>query len=1191
MNNIHTQVTKYMLPTLNSQGAIVLSSHPIEENKYVDTKFLLVNESELIYTRKKKMGSIKNYQLSKECLGKGSFGSVYKALNMETGEAVAIKQVKISDLQKSELTFIMSEIELLKNLNHPNIVKYKGYVKADDYLNIILEFCENGSLLNVCKKFGKFPENLVAIYISQVLEGLLYLHDQGVIHRDIKGANILTTKEGLVKLADFGVATKTANISDFSVVGSPYWMAPEIIELSGATTSSDIWSVGCVVIELLEGKPPYHNLEPMPALFRIVEDEHPPLPESASPAVKDFLMQCFQKDSNLRVSARKLLKHSWISNVRKPNVATEFEDAIRSVKEWNEALKDAKFENHKKRRSGSIKLSATMPSKSKSPLSSSSLSPKIPDFTPPVNSWENLMCSSSLMSNSLNQQNNRLSAFLEQAEVEGNNWDNDFVDSISLYQITDIKIRQLSIKSSNADIQDQQPDYESSDDDSQTVRPNQFINGQIKNNHSVLKDPGKQIITEDNIVDAETNGFKNKPNGWEYVQDTVIHLLSKSVNNSSSTLESSTTETNGALDEKQITDEFKRHIRAYTTNDVSNKIVISSSRVSTSVQQEYQELNEFQQYQESEDEQDYNKAFRDSDEEEDGVIHTLKFNAHLYNESWKGDDSSDEDDPFAELEEKFDEMDMEAHIARDKYANACSRLAELLNLLQPTESEDRLISSCVQIIDLLTEHQELKNHFIIFHGVIPITEVLEICANADLLSKLLKIVNIIIADNIDLQENLCLVGGIPIIMSFTSKRYPYEIRVEAAIFIRQICHTSPIILQMFISCQGLRIFVDFLQEEYTKHKELIWIAVNGIYGVFELQSPTPKNDFCRLLAKIGVLDPLAITLHNVIMDDDLSAKIFVDRIVNIFLMFSRGDAYVKEFMATRTRVVTRIFEDLYKLPSYLIVIVLKCIKNISMNSITLDSLQKAKAIQILTELLDNQVPSYVTEISNQVLHTMFNLCRIDKSRQEEAARAGLIPHLVHFASNNTPLRHFAIPILCEMAHTGQSCRDLLWQNDVLQLYLNLLVDRSWQVSAFEAILSWFQEETSRVEPILLQQNNIELILESFVVAKANSFENILEPLYMITQLSAPVTCVLAQPSFFDRLLHRFGHPKPVVRLNLLRILKSICDVHPQREDVIKRYGLFEIIIKMSAEDPAVLIRELAKEILQQGYFTLRKNVN
>lgn len=218
-----------------------------------------------------------------DCLGKGAFGSVYRALNWNNGETVAIKQVKLTDLPKNELSVIMTEIDLLKKLNHANIVKYHGFVKDQQSLYIILEYCENGSLHTICKNFGKFPENLVAIYMSQVLSGLLYLHEQGVIHRDIKGANILTTKEGLVKLADFGVATKTADLSESSVVGTPYWMAPEVIELAGPTTASDIWSLGCTVIELLEGKPPYHQLQPMPALFRIVNDDHPPLPEAASP--------------------------------------------------------------------------------------------------------------------------------------------------------------------------------------------------------------------------------------------------------------------------------------------------------------------------------------------------------------------------------------------------------------------------------------------------------------------------------------------------------------------------------------------------------------------------------------------------------------------------------------------------------------------------------------------------------------------------------------------------------------------------------------------------------------------------------------------------------------------------------------------------------------------------------------------
>jgi serine/threonine protein kinase len=128
-------------------------------------------------------------------------------------------------------------------------------------------------------------------------------------------------------------------------------VAPEVIEQSGATTASDVWSVGCTVIELLEGKPPYHFLDPMPALFRIVQDDCPPIPEGASPVVKDFLYHCFQKDCNLRISAKKLLRHPWMASVRKqlstqlpsmerrPLSNYNYDEAVLKVQEWNEALK------------------------------------------------------------------------------------------------------------------------------------------------------------------------------------------------------------------------------------------------------------------------------------------------------------------------------------------------------------------------------------------------------------------------------------------------------------------------------------------------------------------------------------------------------------------------------------------------------------------------------------------------------------------------------------------------------------------------------------------------------------------------------------------------------------------------------------------------------------------------------------
>jgi len=248
----------------------------------------------------------------------GQSTPVYKGIDITNASMVAIKQVSLAGIPKEELRSIMNEITLLQRLSHPKIVSYIDCVQIDNHLFIVLEFVENGSLLDITKYYGRFPESLIVIYISQVLEGLHYLHSQGVIHRNIKAANILTTKYGGVKVADFGVFTNTNNTNDnASVQGSPYWMSPEIIELNGASPKSDIWSLGCTVIELLTGKPPYYDLDQMSALFRIVQDDFPPLPDGITLLCKDFLMQCFLKEPLLRPSAAQLLKHRWISSQKK----------------------------------------------------------------------------------------------------------------------------------------------------------------------------------------------------------------------------------------------------------------------------------------------------------------------------------------------------------------------------------------------------------------------------------------------------------------------------------------------------------------------------------------------------------------------------------------------------------------------------------------------------------------------------------------------------------------------------------------------------------------------------------------------------------------------------------------------------------------------------------------------------------
>ena len=266
---------------------------------------------------------IGSYQLGKE-LGKGGFGTVYQGLDTATGRFVAVKQVSTKNVPGDELESIHSEINLLKKLKHDNIVRYFDSIEVDGTLNIVLEFVENGSLSDILKRFGTFTESLAVLYISQVLRGLEYLHIQGVIHRDIKGANILTTKNGLVKLADFGVAldSKDGN-NEEGVVGTPYWMAPEIIEMAGPTSKCDIWSVGCVVIELLTGEPPYYHLAPLAALFHIAQDANgPKIPGGVSSVLRDFLRKCFHKQPEFRKGADELLDHPWL-RVKRENVEVE----------------------------------------------------------------------------------------------------------------------------------------------------------------------------------------------------------------------------------------------------------------------------------------------------------------------------------------------------------------------------------------------------------------------------------------------------------------------------------------------------------------------------------------------------------------------------------------------------------------------------------------------------------------------------------------------------------------------------------------------------------------------------------------------------------------------------------------------------------------------------------------------------
>lgn len=237
-----------------------------------------------------------------EVLGSGSFGRVYLGMELQSDLLMAVKQVHLPQNDKESIKVasdLQREITILQKYTHPNIVRYYGVELKDSLLNIFMEYMSGGSLAKNIADFGKIPEQAARRYTKQILNGLLYLHYNKIVHRDIKGANILISHSNLmVKLADFGCAKEIAQSKTYreSIKGTPNWMAPEVIQETGGGRFSDIWSLGCTVYEMLVGKPPWHHLNHQFAvLYHIASTQNPPeIPEEISNDAKDFMLSCFK---------------------------------------------------------------------------------------------------------------------------------------------------------------------------------------------------------------------------------------------------------------------------------------------------------------------------------------------------------------------------------------------------------------------------------------------------------------------------------------------------------------------------------------------------------------------------------------------------------------------------------------------------------------------------------------------------------------------------------------------------------------------------------------------------------------------------------------------------------------------------------------------------------------------------------
>ncbi|KAK1438060.1 hypothetical protein QVD17_03863 [Tagetes erecta] len=1351
------------------------------------------------------------YMLGDE-IGKGAYGRVYKGLDLENGDFVAIKQVSLENIAQEDLNIIMQEIDLLKNLNHKNIVKYLGSLKTKAHLHIILEYVENGSLANIIKpnKFGPFPESLVAVYIAQVLEGLVYLHEQGVIHRDIKGANILTTKEGLVKLADFGVATKLteADVNTHSVVGTPYWMAPEVIEMSGVCAASDIWSVGCTVIELLTCVPPYYDLQPMPALFRIVQDEHPPIPDSLSPGLTDFLRQCFKKDARLRPDAKTLLSHPWIQNSRRV--------VLQSSLRHSGTLRNIDDDGSVGVKSSNADDLSTVDNLSEKKVKE--------------NRTELLFAEATLAGNSYEENNSTVEEKADASE-----------DDMSADQVATLAIHEKSpLESSSAN---NESPYQTEVNESLELNPTKVLitNGESGSPESKPKTKVDKIVKENG---SSVTSFSSSHHTGGKAHDHISQKNAKA------------DKIDGANELSKFSDTPGDALLDDLFQPIDNKhLDDQSAEASTSASSHVNQGNTFS--------TDSGKA--------DLATQLRATIAQKQMENEPGQSNRGDILHLMMGVLKEDVIAIDGFDDKVSADNLCHLQAvefgKLVSHLRPEEPEDVIVSSCHKLTMFFQHRPEQKHVFMTQHGLLPLLELLEVPrTRVQVICSVLQVLNQIIKDNTDFQENACLVGLVPVVMTFAVPDRTREVRMEAAYFLQQLCQSSSLTLQMFIACRGIPVLVGFLEADYAKYREMVHLAIDGMWQVFKLQRSTLRNDFCRIAAKNGILLRLINTLYSLneatrlalisgvggfsmdgsalwsrsgpldssnhaflqsesssngldpdyhkvkhsvtdhpfthapqesarlssshspdsrffAMDPDkhqssniraeapfkidppqdaepkqilpsfgrlstdrprksmdavsnghsatvqqenvrpllslldkeppsrhfsgqleyvrhltglekhenilpllhssndkksngmdflmaefaeassrgrenanseavtrtshklankktgavasseggastsgiasqtasavlsgsgvlnarpgsaassglLShmvspwnadvAREYLEKVADLLLEFAGADSTVKSYMCSQS-LLSRLFQMFNKTEPPILLKLLKCINHLSTDPHCLEHLQRADAIKHLIPNLDLKDGPLVSQIHHEVLSALFNLCKINKRRQEQAAENGIIPHLMRFIMSDSPLRQYALPLLCDMAHASRNSREQLRAHDGIEVYLSLLEDRLWSVTALDSIAVCLahDNDNKKVEQALLKKDSIQKLVKFFQSCPEQYFLHILEPFLKIITKSSRINTTLAVNGLTPLLISRLDHQDAIARLNLLKLIKAVYEHHPRPKQLIvennlpqKLQNLIEERRDGQSSGGQVLVKQMATSLLK-----------
>jgi hypothetical protein len=342
---------------------------------------------------------------------------------------------------------------------------------------------------------------------------------------------------------------------------------------------------------------------------------------------------------------------------------------------------------------------------------------------------------------------------------------------------------------------------------------------------------------------------------------------------------------------------------------------------------------------------------------------------------------------------------------------------------------------------------------------------------------------------------------------------------------------------------------------------------------------------------LGVLEHLILAIPEI----NATHPSHAERGAEIFLLFSSADSAVKQKMATRTVLpgLMQLLASPDQFSPLLILKVLRTIKHLCMGEARLmDELQRAKAIPHLVALLRLRAggeleQKYVSEMRNQCVNALYLLCQINRSRQEAAAIDGALPLLQEIIAGGSPLKHFALPIMCDIAKASKRSRAELKQHDGVSFYLSLLSTSYWQEAALDALLVWLSEDRSHVERYMTQPRGVGQLTAVLDSRSHASFVSMLDALSKMVYTSAPTNRALGKidpqlggSPFVRALISRLSHPDARVRLLLLRILTTVYERHHAPKQLVKLHRLVPLLETIQGSDRGVLVRKVASELYE-----------